>query len=312
MKKLLSSTILLSFLLFVGCEKSGMKEKDDYFAQQEEFLQEISVGLSMSDSQENDARGHLHNSKSVHPHPASLWKLAKHLYNNLSEEQLAILESWKSDGEFGDHAFNNGGDDHRPPHFDKMLDEKHKYLSEIFDETQMTAYEEVANNYRNMQIELNVKWENQEISLDEFKAEIFAAHNYFKIGFHSILTEEQILEFEMKHVEYADKKRHHHGKYAMVKEHIQQMMFDALEMTDDQITSLETLMTNFKEGVELNNQQFLDKLIDAETLFNNISSLFLTTHTSKHELFTEEQQKIILIHHILSMKAKRKFAFWRK
>ena len=45
MKKLSISIILLSSILFVSCEKSMLKEKDDYFAQQEELLQEISCSI---------------------------------------------------------------------------------------------------------------------------------------------------------------------------------------------------------------------------------------------------------------------------
>ena len=89
-------------------------------------------------------------------------------------------------------------------------------------------------------------------------------------------------------------------------------MYLALEMTDEQIKQLERLRNEFKSSMENINQEFLEGSIDDSALMDIVSELFITMHESKQAVFTEKQQTIILIHHILTTRAHGKYSYWKK
>ena len=305
MKQLYFVLISMGVLLFTGCE-NNMTEKDALFNEQEELIQELNTELELSRSQEDIVRERLIDSKELHAHPGSLWKLAASLYDILSEDQITKLQAGIKNGKFHDHAFNS--EPENQPKHEKYFEYKMSMLSEILDDTQMESIKGIIEDFKSRMEILGTQWKNEDITVEVFKANIFALKNYMKASVANIMTEEQQAEFESKLEEMKTSKKHF-GKHAKNPERFKAEKIAALEITDDQLEKLETLLITFKSDLTALNQQFAYGTLNLDTFINSAAELIQNKRSRHAEILTEKQNTIIKIHHALTVKAHRKYKF---
>jgi len=133
-----SPFIFFSILIFTGCEdlmyEKDKSDKDTSYYEQDALIDEISQDLNLSRTQKEDFRTKLEESRTLHAHPASLWRLAAALYDKLTDEQLEKLLNHKGKGNFDDHSFNAKYDE--KPHSSRYFDYMLTCLNDIIDESQ--------------------------------------------------------------------------------------------------------------------------------------------------------------------------------
>ena len=290
---------------------------DTVASEQYALMDEISQDLNLSQSQDDNLRGELEKSHELHAHPASLWKLAATLYDELSVEQLEIFLNHKGKGGYYDHSFNAEHDE--KPHSNRYFDYIIECLTDLIEENQKEEFNAMIESHNNQKINLRTAWENGELTLEAFKADIFALKNHMELSIKKLLTDEQQNKFEvkineLKQTKYDDRKKDYKDESAenQKMDIMKEEMFSALGMTGEQIDQLETLKNEFKSSMEIINQEFLDGSINDNTFINSASDLFINIHESKMAVFTDKQQTVILIHHILTVRAHGKYKYWRK
>ena len=305
--------IFLSILIFTSCESlmpgKDKLDNDTTALEQDALMDDLSQDLNLSSSMEKDFRGKLEESRTLHAHPASLWRLAVALYNKLTDGQLDKLLNHEGQGDYDDHAFNAKYDE--KPHSSRYFDYIVKCLNDIIDESQKAELNAMIEEHNNHKSDLGTAWKNDEFTLETFKAEIFALKNHMKLSIEKNLTDEQLSAFEAK-IDELKQIKFDESEENQKADLMKQEMYLALEMTDEQIEQLEKLQNEFKYSIEIINQEFLEGSIDDSALMDIVSGLFITMHESKQAVLTEKQQTIILIHHILTTRAHGKYSYWKK
>ena len=305
MKQLYFVLFGMGVFLFTSCG-NNMMEKDTLFSDQEDLIQELNSELGLSRSQEDIVRERLHDSKELHAHPGSLWKLAASLYDILSDEQITKLLDGIKNGKFHDHAFNS--EPENQPKHEKYFEYKMALLSEILNDTQMESIKGIIEDFKSRMEILGTQWKSEEITVEIFKANIFALKNYIKVSVANIMTEEQKVGFESKLEEMKTSKRHF-GKHANNPDRFKAEKITALELTDEQLEQLEALLITFKSDLEALNQQFSASTLDEDAFINSAAELIQNKRSRHSEILTEKQNTIIKIHHALTVKAHKKYKF---
>ena len=308
MKKLTLILISITALLTIGCE-TNLTDKDNLFSDQEALIDDLNSELALDRSQATIVRTRLKESRELHAHPGSLWKLAASLAEILTEEQISKLIDGIKEGKFHDHGFNSYPE-HEPKHkhhFEKRI----AYLESILDETQMVAFNAIISDFTIRKELLDAKWENQEITFEVFKANVFALKQFMRVSIDNLLTEEQKETLEAKKEEMKSDKRHF-GKHAKNPERFKEEKIRALALTDEQLEQFATLMTAFKTDMENLQLQYKEGNIDTDSFISSSVDLMLTKKSNHQEILTEKQITIIQIHHALTVKAHKRYRYSTK
>ena len=89
---------------------------------------------------------------------------------------------------------------------------------------------------------------------------------------------------------------------AEVLEEIKKAMYNALGMTDDQITTLENIREDFRTDLEILRDEYIDGTNNhtADEYRSAVVSIISGNHNRRESVFTQEQKEIIEIHRALT------------
>ena len=308
MKKITLILFSITALLTIGCE-ANLTDKDNLFSDQEALIEDLNSELELDRSQETIVRTRLHESRELHAHPGSLWKLAASLADILTEEQITKLLEGIKEGKFHDHGFNSFPD-HEPKHkihFEKKVE----HLESLLDESQVETFNGIITDFNTRRETLETQWKNEEITFEVFKANIFALRLFMKASINNLLTDEQKELLETKKEEMKTDKRHF-GKHAKNPDRFKEEKIRALELSEEQLEQFETLMTAFKTDMENLQLQYKEGNIDTDSFISSSVDLMLTKKSNHQEILTEKQITIIQIHHALTVKAHKRYRYSTK
>ena len=312
MKKIIYFLPLGAFLFFIGCE-SLFNDRDVQNPPGFEYLiQDISEELNLDYEQRNSARSALEQGRDFHPDPAALWELAKKLQQSLSQEQKDSLLSRHFNidaqiiSEENDHHYG------RLEHFNRMNDR----VMILLTEEQLLIYQELTDTKTTLINVIFSKYLNKELERESMRFEMMSVMEWFRAEMKILLTEQQE---ETISIERGDRDiswrrgRRGWGQLAQNSDAIKLAMQDALEMTLDQISTLEIIENTVK--IELDNlRETYDEEtgeISAEDFRLAIISIMENSIDDREQVFTEEQREIIEIHRALTLRFMRHFRWGR-
>ena len=281
MKKLTLLLILTLFATF-GCEKL-MKEDvtlDDPDLQLFSDGLDADIGLSKSSINAlNDALNR-HGKNGKHRRdPAFLWKVAAELQGKLSNDEKARLLKWMDDNSVP-YLFGSGmdGKARGGPQGDKgKLDIRSIYS--ILDEIQQESLKAIMESYGSKMRALQEQVKNGTLDKDAARAEFEALESAMQSEIEALLTDEQ----KQKLAEMKAQREEDRAKMAKA---AHDAMVNALEMTADQESELETI----------NNEEMGKK-----DLHEALKQLIIDRNSKIEAMFDDKQLEIIKIYTALGM-----------
>ncbi len=309
MKKYNVISSILLILLFIGCEinpENTIISKDNLAYDQDTFIENINTDLNLNRSQEKNLKSRLGDSKDFQPYSNSIWKLAATLYDILSKEQINNLLSPSKTIEKNDDLNTNGSKNSKK---DSWLDFKINYFYEIADDNQKIELDALKVKFLQFQdsLKLQFTYENANPTKDEFKFNMFALNNYFKISIDNILTDEQMASLES---EYDESKKSE--KDFEKTEYFEEEKLSLLEITEEQISQLDQLDLKFKNDLILLNNEFIENVLSDYIYIKNTVSLLQNYQISKSQALTDKQNSIINIHNALMIRFHEKYKYSTK
>ena len=299
MKKLIIFPLFL-LLLAQGCARFGNNEE----ATPPEFeylIQELDLDLDFDQEQRTSARASLERGKDFHPDPAALWKLAAYLHKNLTLEQKQKLLA--PPGDIDPTILSEENDYHfkRIERFQRM----DTYLRSILNDDQLEAYDTLIE-YKRINIELLIDLiNNGDIEHITFRFELMGIMEWFRAEMGILLTDEQ-KSFLLDNRDREDRRwrlgRKGWGRFSSDPEEIKKAMYNALGMTDDQITTLENIREDFRTDLETLRDEYIDGTNNhtADEYRSAVVSIISGNHNRRESVFTQEQKEIIEIHRALT------------
>ena len=306
MKRAIKIILPLSILFFIGCE--GMFNKDhgrpSTAMDTEALAKELTSELGLNGDQENELYSHIKRGERFHPHPASLWELAVHLSETLTEEQLERLLTPPEKTGFHDMSYGLKPEEHERsgPKDEFFID----MVRSLLTEEQLEIFESYLE-YRNEQVDiLKSNFDSGDMELDVVMIEIKALRSLFRVQLDGLLTEEQKeqLEFIMEN----ERPRHpRKGPDSESMERIREAMEEALGLTEEQVTALEELKLQFEASQEELSAAYLSDQVTEEEFRVSFIEMLELTREAKDAIFTEQQHLILRIHRALAIRAHRHF-----
>ena len=299
MRKLIIFPFFL-LLLAQGCARFGNNEE----ATPPEFeylIQELDLDLDFDQEQRTSARASLERGKDFHPDPAALWKLAAYLHENLTLEQKQKLLA--PPGDIDPTILSEENDYHfkRIERFQRM----DTYLRSILNDDQLEAYDTLIE-YKRINIELLIDLiNNGDIEHITFRFELMGIMEWFRAEMGILLTDEQ-KSFLLDNRDREDRRwrlgRKGWGRFSSDPEEIKKAMYNALGMTDDQITTLENIREDFRTDLETLRDEYIDGTNNhtADEYRSAVVSIISGNHNRRESVFTQEQKEIIEIHRALT------------
>ena len=290
------------FILFLaqGCARFGNNEE----ATPPEFeylIQELDLDLDFDQEQRTSARASLERGKDFHPDPAALWKLAAYLHENLTLEQKQKLLA--PPGDIDPTILSEENDYHfkRLERFQRM----DTYLRSILNDDQLEAYDTLIEHKR-IAIELLIDlMNNGDIERITFRFELMGIMEWFRTEMGILLTDEQ-KSFLFDNRDREDRRwrsgRRGWGRFSSDPEEIKKAMYNALGMTDDQITTLENIHEDFRTDLKTLRDEYIDGTNNhtADEYRSAVVSILSGNHNRRESVFTQDQKEIIEIHRALT------------
>jgi len=306
MKRVMQIILPLSILFLIGCE--GMLNKDhdrpSSAMDTEALAKELTSELGLNGDQENELYSHIKRGERFHPHPASLWELAVHLSETLTEEQLERLLTPPEGTGFHDMSYGLKPEEHERsgPKDEFFIDKVRSLLTE----EQLEIFESYLE-YRNEQVDiLKSNLDSGDMQLDIVMREIKALRSLFRVQLNGLLTDEQKEQLEL--IMEEERPRHpRKGPDSESMERIREAMEEALGLTEEQVTALEELKLQFEASQEELSATYLSDQITEEEFRVSFIEMLEVTREAKDEIFTEEQHLILRIHRALAIRAHHHF-----
>ena len=306
MKRVIQIILPLSILFLIGCE--GMLNKDhdrpSSAMDTEALAKELTSELGLNGDQENELYSHIKRGERFHPHPASLWELAVHLSETLTEEQLERLLTPPEGTGFHDMSYGLKPEEHeRSGPKDEFFIE---IVRSLLTEEQLEIFESYLD-YRNEQVDiLKSNLDSGDMELDIVMREIKALRSLFRVQLNGLLTDEQKEQLEL--LMENERPRHpRKGPDSESMERIREAMEDALKLTDEQVTDLEELRVQFEILQEELIAGYLSSDITEAEFRVSFIEMLVVIRESKDAIFTEQQHLIMKIHQALAIRAHRHF-----
>jgi len=296
----------LSILFLIGCDGIFNKDHDrpSTAMDTEVLAKELTSELGLNGDQENEVYSFIREGERFHPHPASLWELAVHLSETLTEEQLERLLTPPEGTGFHDMSYGLKPEEHERsgPKNEFFID----IVRSMLTEEQLEIFESYLE-YRNEQVDiLRANLKSGDMELDVVMREIKALRSLFRVQLDDLLTDEQKEQLEL--LMENERPRHpRKGPDSESMERIREAMEDALKLTDEQVTDLEELRVQFEIlQEELISGYLSSEITEAEFRVSFIEML-VVIRESKDAIFTEQQHLIMKIHQALAIRAHRHF-----
>ena len=297
MKKL---SILLTIAIFatIGCDKLM---KDETILVDDPELQAFSEGLNTdvglskkSINALNDALNR-HGKDGKHRRdPAFLWKVAAEMQKKLTSEEKDRLLGWMDDNNVpylyggGMDAKARGG-----PGGDKGGMDLRAVFT-VLDEAQRESLKSIMDSYKSQMEEVMKKAKDGTIDREAAKAELEALEATMRAEIEALLTDEQRQKLEDMQ---ADMKQ----KMEEMRQAAHDAMVDALEMTVDQESGLETINNESGEAQKALIEKAKAEDMSREDLKDALKQLIADRNSKIEALFSEKQIEIIKIYTALGM-----------
>ena len=297
MKKLIILPFIILFLA-QGCARFGNNEE----ATPPEFeylIQELDSELDFDSEQRSSARASLGRGKDFHPDPAALWKLAAYLHENLTLEQKLLLLAPPSDFDLTILSEENDYHFKRLERFQRM----DLYLRSILNDDQLEAYDALIEYKRTAIESLIDQINNGNIELIVFRFELMGIMEWFRVEMEILLTDDQkaiLLENRDDEDRRWRRGRRGWGRFASDPEEIKKAMYNALGMTDDQITTLENIHEDFKTDLKTLREEYIDGSYTVDVYRSAVVTIISGNHDRRESVFTLTQKEIIEIHRALT------------
>lgn len=293
-------TILIMLALFatMGCE--GLN-KDEAVHLDDEELQAFSdgldadVGLSSSSINALNAALNKHGKDSKHRHdPGFLWKVAAEMQGKLSDEEKARLFKWMDENSVP-YLFGGGMDHkgHGGPKGDKGGADL-RMIYKMLTDDQKVALEEIMESYGKQMRAIMEEVKAGTKDKDSARTELEALTEAMKSDIDDLLTDEQKQKIEELKTEMEQ-------KMAEAKAAAHQAMVDALEMTAEQESGLETINKESAEAVKTFLTKAKDEDMDKKDVHEGLKSLMGERNDKIEALFNDKQTEIIKIYTALGM-----------
>ena len=306
MKRAIQIILPLSILFLIGCEGMFNKDHDrpSTVTDTEALAKELTNELGLNGDQKNEVYSFIKRGERFHPHPASLWELAVHLSETLTEEQLERLLTPPEGTGFHDMSYGL-----KPEEYERSGPKNEFFIDivrSMLTEEQFEIFESYLE-YRNEQVDiLRANLESGDMELDVVMREIKALRSLFRVQLDGLLTDEQKEQLEL--IMENDRPRHpRRGPDAERMELIREAMEEALGLTEEQVTALEELRLQFETLQEELSAGYLSSEITDQEFRTSFLELLETTHENRGAIFTEEQHLIMRIHRALAVRAHRHF-----
>jgi len=312
MKSAIQIILLLSILFLIGCE--GMFNKDHdrppTVTDTEALAKELTNELGLNGEQENEVYSFIRRGERFHPHPASLWELAVHLSETLTEEQLERLLTPPEGTGFHDMSYGLKPEEHERsgPKDEFFID----MVRSLLTEEQLGIFESYFE-YRNEQVDiLKSNLDSGDMELDIVMREIKALWSLFRVQLNGLLTDGQKEQLEL--IMEDERPRHpRKGPDSERMELIREAMKEAFCssditcLTEEQITDLETVKIQYETSQEELSAVYLSDQVTEEEFRDSFIDMLEVTREAKDKIFTEEQHLILRIHRALAIRAHRHF-----
>ena len=296
MKKL-TSLLIVALFATIGCEKL-MKEDillDDPELQAFSEGLDTDIGLSKSSINAlNDALNR-HGKDGRHRRdPAFLWKVAAEMQGKLSNEEKERLFGWMDDNNVpylyggGMDAKARGG-----PGGDKGGMDLRAVFA-LLDEAQREALKSIMDSYKGQMEEVMKKAKDGTIDREAAKAELEALEATMRAEIEALLTDEQRQKLEDMQ---ADMKQ----KMEEMRQAAHDAMVDALEMTADQESGLETINNESAQAQKALMDKAKAEEMGKEDLREAIKQLIIDRNSKIEALLSDKQLEIIKIYTALGM-----------
>ena len=296
MKKLTLLLILTLFATF-GCEKL-MKEDitlDDPDLQLFSDGLDADIGLSKSSINAlNDALNR-HGKDGKHRRdPAFLWKVAAELQGKLSNDEKARLLKWMDDNSVpylfgsGMDGKARGGPQGGKGKFDI------KSIFSVLDEIQQESLKAIMESYGSKMRALQEQVKNGTLDKDAARAEFEALESAMQSEIEALLTDEQ----KQKLAEMKAQREEDRAKMAKA---AHDAMVNALEMTADQESELETINNESVQAQKALMDKAKAEEMGREDVHEALKQLIIDRNSKIEALFDDKQLEIIKIYTALGM-----------
>ena len=297
MKKL---SILLTIAIFatIGCDKLM---KDETILVDDPELQAFSEGLNTdvglskkSINALNDALNR-HGKDGKHRRdPAFLWKVAAEMQGKLSNEEKERLFGWMDDNNVP-YLYGGGMDAkaRRGPGGDKGGMDLRAVFT-VLNEAQRDSFKSIMDSYKSQMEEVMKKAKDGTIDREAAKAELEALEATMRAEIEALLTDEQRQKLEDMQ---ADMKQ----KMEEMRQAAHDAMVDALEMTADQESGLETINNESAQAQKALMDKAKAEEMGKEDLREAIKQLIIDRNSKIEALLSDKQLEIIKIYTALGM-----------
>ena len=297
MKKL---SILLTIAIFatIGCDKLMKDETilvDDL--ELEAFSEGLNTDVGLSKKSINALNDALnrHGKDGKHRRdPAFLWKVAAEMQKKLTSEEKDRLLGWMDDNHVpylyggGMDAKARGG-----PGGDKGGMDLRAVFT-VLDEAQRESLKSIMDSYKSQMEEVMKKAKDGTIDREAAKAELEALEATMRAEIEALLTDDQRQRLEDMQ---ADMKQ----KMEEMRQAAHDAMVDALEMTADQESGLETLNNESAQAQKALMEKAKAEKMGKEDLHEAIKQLIIDRNSKIEALFSDKQIEIIKIYTALGM-----------
>jgi hypothetical protein len=297
MKKL---SILLTIAIFatIGCEKLM---KDETILVDDLELQAFSEGLNTdvglskkSINALNDALNR-HGKDGKHRRdPGFLWKVSAEMQGKLSNEEKERLFGWMDDNNVP-YLYGGGMDAkaRRGPGGDKGGMDLRAVFT-VLNEAQRDSFKSIMDSYKSQMEEVMKKAKDGTIDREVAKAELEALEATMRAEIEALLTDEQRQKLEDMQ---ADMKQ----KMEEMRQAAHDAMVDALEMTADQESGLETINNESAQAQKALMDKAKAEEMGKEDLREAIKQLIIDRNSKIEALLSDKQLEIIKIYTALGM-----------
>ena len=297
MKKLF---ILLTIAIFatIGCDKLM---KDERILVDDPELQAFSEGLNTdvglskkSINALNDALNR-HGKDGKHRRdPAFLWKVSAEMQGKLSNEEKERLFGWMDDNNVP-YLYGGGMDAkaRRGPGGDKGGMDLRAVFT-VLNEAQRDSFKSIMDSYKSQMEEVMKKAKDGTIDREAAKAELEALEATMRAEIEALLTDEQRQKLEDMQ---ADMKQ----KMEEMRQAAHDAMVDALEMTADQESGLETINNESAQAQKALMDKAKAEEMGKEDLHEAIKQLIIDRNSKIEALLSDKQIEIIKIYTALGM-----------
>ncbi|MEA1882866.1 MAG: hypothetical protein U9N31_10775 [Candidatus Marinimicrobia bacterium] len=301
MKKL-SLLLIIALFATMGCE--GLN-KDEIVHLDDEELQAFSdglnadVGLSSGSINALNAALNKHGKDGKHRRdPGFLWKVAAEMQGKLSDEEKARLFKWMDENSVpylfggGMDAKGRGG-----PKGDKG-DMGIRMIFEVLDDDQKEALKKILESYGKQMRDVMEEVKAGTKDKDTARIELEALNEAMKADIDDLLTDEQKQKLEEMKAEMDQ-------KMAEGKKAAHDAMVDALEMTTEQESGLESINKETADAVKAFLTKAKDEQMDRKEVHEGLKSIMGERNDKIEALFNDKQTEIIKIYTALGMQYAR-------